>query len=153
MLNTRNVPGANTLDPAAIINNEYNNAAGSKKVSEVGRLLLPFPWNNSGTIAYTTNLTTALPTPKLGMNLAVYNNSGTVAAITLYPPGLTPTPLAAGATNATGQVGIPCMANAWTYIATGTDSIVVASSANLLVFLIADHSQLVNQMPAQTPNY
>ena len=152
--NVRTVPGPNTLDPSAIASIQYNDAAGSQKVSEVGRHPLPFPFISGGALAYTTNLTTTLPLPKKGMGLAVYNNSAAVHAITLGESATSPVAaLAAGTTDATGHVGIPCTPNTWTYIATGTKTWVVSDSALLLVFLISDNSEIVNQMPAQIPNY
>jgi hypothetical protein len=154
MNNNRTVPGANTMDPNAIMNNQYNDAAGSQKVSEVGRHPLPFPYISGGAVAYTTNLTTPLPLPKKGMGLAVYNNSAAVHAITLGESATSPaSALAAGATDANGHVGIPCTPNAWTYIATGLKNWVIADSASLLVFLISDNSLIVNQTPAQVPGY
>lgn len=137
MKNTRNIPGEVTLDPAIIHNIEHNNAAGSKKVSEVGRHLLPIPFVNAGVIAYKTDVSTLTRLPAAGKNLAVYNNSTTVAAITTGPNN-TLTALASGVTNSTGQVGIPCMPNAWTYIAAGADVYVISSAATLLTFLIDD---------------
>jgi hypothetical protein len=154
MNNNRVVPGANTMDPSSIANNQYNDAAGSQKVSEVGRHPLPFPYISGGAVAYTTNLTTALPLPKKGMGLAVYNNSGAVHAITLGESATSPAAaLAAGVTDADGHVGIPCAPNSWTYIATGLKNWVISDSALLLVFLISDNSLIVNQTPAQTPGY
>jgi hypothetical protein len=153
-VNIRTVPGSNVLDPAAIVNNQYSDAAGSQKVSEVGRHNLPFPYISGGTTAYTTNLTTALPLPKKGMGLAVYNNSSTVHSITLGESVTSPAAaLAAGVTDASGHVGVPCTPNVWTYIATGTKNWVIADSASLLVFLISDNSEIVNQIPAQVPGY
>lgn len=152
--NIRTVPGENTLDPSAIANVEYNDAAGSKKVSEVGRHNLPFPFISGGSVSYTTNLTTARPLPKKGMPLAVYNNSGTVHSVTLGESASSPAAaLAAGVTDAAGHVGVPCTPNAWTYIATGTKTWVIADSASLLVFLVSDNSSIVNQQPAQVPGY
>lgn len=139
MKNIRNVPGHNVQDPASIHNLEYNDAAGSKKVSEVGRHLLPIPFINAGAVAYTTNATTARPVPNQGRNLAVYNNAGAVGSITLGEDA-TITSLAAGVTDATGHVGVPCMPNAWTYIACASQQWVIASAATLLVFLIDDNS-------------
>jgi hypothetical protein len=152
--NVRTVPSYNVLDPDAIANNQYNDAAGSQKVSEVGRHNLPFPYISGGTTAYTTNLTTPLPLPKKGMGLAVYNNSSTVHSITLGESATSPaSALAAGVTDANGHVGVPCTPNAWTYIASGTKTWVIADNAALLVFLISDNSEVVNQQPAQVPGY
>jgi hypothetical protein len=152
--NIRNTPGFATLDPSSIVNNQYNDAAGSQKVSEVGIHPLPFPFVSGSTIAYTTNLTTARPLPKNGMGLAVYNNDTSVHSITLGESATSPAAaLAAGITDAAGHVGIPCIPARWTYIACGTQNWVIADSALLLVFLIDDNSQITNQIPAQVPGY
>jgi hypothetical protein len=152
--NIRTVPGENTLDPSAIANNTYNDAAGSRKVTEVGRHNLPFPVKSGSSIIYTTNLTTALPLPKRGMPLAVYNNSSSVHSITLGESATSPAAaLAAGVTDVNGHVGVPCTPNAWTYIASGTKTWVIADSASLLVFLVSDNTSIVNQQPAQIPGY
>lgn len=152
--NIRTVPGEANIDVASIANNTYNDAAGSQKVSEVGKHLLPFPYINAGVLAYTTNLTTARPLPKKGMGLAVYNNSSGVLSVTLGESAASPASnLAAGVTDANGHVGVPCVPNEWTYIATGTKTWVISGSALLLVFLISDNSHIVNQQPAQIPNY
>lgn len=154
MNNNRTVPGPNVLDPNAILNNQYNEAAGSQKVSEVGKHLLPFPYINLGLTVYTTDLTTARPLPKQGMGLAVYNKDTAVHAITLGESASSPAAaLAAGVTDASGHVGVPCTPGTWTYIATGLKTWVVSDNNNLLVFLISDNSYIFNQSPAQTPNY
>jgi hypothetical protein len=140
------MPGMNVKDPSSISNLTYNDAAGSQKISDVGRHLLPFPYVNSGSIAYTTNLTTIQPLPKPGMGLAVYNKDTAYHAITLGEAS-SQTALAAGATDATGHVGIACAPGAWTYIATGTQGYVIADNANLLVYLIDDNSLMQNQNP------
>jgi hypothetical protein len=152
--NVRIVPGSNTLDPGAIVNNQYNDAAGSQKVSEVGRHNLPFPYISGGSVAYTTNLTTPLPLPKKGMGLAVYNNDTAVHAITLGESATSPaSALGPGVTDVNGHVGVPCAPASWTYISTGTKNWVFSNSALLLVFLVSDNSEIGNQMPAQTPGY
>ena len=141
MKSIRNVPGQEIQDPSMIENLEYNNAAGSKKVSEVGRHLLPLKFINAGALAYTTNATTAKVLDAPGACLAVYNNSGSVASITLDESSAIVS-LAVGVTDANGHVGIPCLPNAWTYIACGNSNWVIASSANLLVYLIDDNSSM-----------
>ena len=138
--NSRNLPGNNVQDPATIHNLEYSDSAGSKKVSEVGRHLLPIPYVSGASIAYTTNCTT-VRTVDPGKCLAVYNNSGSVASVTLGEDN-TVTSLAAGVTDANGHVGIPCLPNAWTYIAMSTQNWVISSAATLLVFLIDDNTSV-----------
>lgn len=137
----RNFPGDGVQDPGALSNLEYNNAAGSKKVSEVGRHLLPL---GDGSGGYTTNATTIKVLPALGQNLAVYNNSGSVGSITLGEAN-TQASLASGVTDGTGHVGIPCVPNAWTYIACDMSQWVIASASTLLVFLIDDNTSIRQQ--------
>ncbi len=134
----RNFPGDSTLDQASIDNLEYSNAAGAKKVSEVGRKLLPL---NDGASGFTTNATTIKILPRAGANLAVYNNAATVAAVTLGETA-TQASLAAGAADATGHVGIACTPNAWTYIACSQSQYVIASASTLLVYLIDDNTSI-----------
>ena len=67
----RNIAGPGATDPHMIESNTYNEAAGSRKVSEVGRSLLPIP---TGT-GFTTNATTATNLPAFGLNFAIYNNA------------------------------------------------------------------------------
>jgi len=136
--NMRNVPGDKTYDPSAISNNQYNEAAGSQKNSEVGRHLLPIPLTAS---TYTTDASTIRVLPRKGMNLAVYNNAGAIGSVTLGETG-TQLSLAAGVTDAGGHVGIPCPPGQWTYIACSTSQWVIASAATLLVFIIDDNSSI-----------
>ena len=137
----RNFPGNETQDLGAIGNNVYNNAAGANKVAEVGKHLLPLPVPGVGT-GYTTNVSSAAyPLPGAGRNLAVYNNSGSVAAIT-FGSDNTVTALAAGATDSSGRVGLPCPANSWSYFAGGYSNWVISSSSSLLVFLINDDTSI-----------
>lgn len=125
-------------DPSAISNLTYNEAAGAQKNMEVGRHLLPL---TDGAGAFTTDATTARLLPSKGRTLAVYNNAGAVGAITLGSATYVPTAQVAGAVQAAteGQnVGIPCAANSWTYIACGQQDQVISTAATLLVFLVDD---------------
>jgi hypothetical protein len=144
--NQRTIPGGSVKDFESIENLTYNDSAGSRKVSEVGRHLVPFPYASGASILYTTNLTTILPLPKPGMGLAVYNNDTVIHAVTLGEAS-TQSALAAGVTDATGHVGIACAPAAWTYVATAAQGWVITNSANLLVYLIDDNSYMQNQNP------
>lgn len=144
MKNIRNISGCNVQDPSIIDNLEYNDAAGSKKVSEVGRHLLPLKFISVGATAYTTDATTARTLDNMGTCLAVYNNSGAVHAVTLNESSSI-VALAAGATDSSGHVGIPCAPNSWTYIACGRSNWVITDSATLLVFLIDDNTSIVQE--------
>lgn len=137
----RNVPGNKIQDSQIIENLEYNNAAGSKKVSEVGRHLLPIPYLLVGVLSYTTDATTRRILPSLGRCLAVYNNAGAIGSVTLGEDN-TVSSLAAGVTDANGHVGIPCAANSWTYIACNEQQWVISSAATLLVFIVDDDSSV-----------
>lgn len=137
--NQRNIPGQTVRDTSMLDNLIYNEAAGARKSINVGQHLLPL---GDGAGGFTTNATTAKILPAGGRNLAVYNNSSTVASITLGEDN-TVTAQAAGAIQAgTAHVGIPCIPNAWTYIAAGPQNWVIASNASLLVFLIDDDSNI-----------
>lgn len=140
--NIRNLQGQNVQDPSAIANLEYNDAAGSKKVSEVGRHLLPLKFISGGAVAYTTDASTARRLDSPGRCLAVYNNAGALGSITLGNVTAAPVVLAAGVTDANGNVGIPCQPNAWTYIACDDNYWVIASAATLLVFVIDDKTAI-----------
>jgi hypothetical protein len=138
--NIRVTPGYDSLDPSNITRLEYNNPAGAIKTAEVGRSLIPLKYVTGGSLVYTTNATTAIMVEKLGLNLAIYNNSGSVGSITLGPGGAgstPPTSLAPGVTSGS-MVGIPCAPNSWTYIAMNQNQYVIASAATLLVFAIED---------------
>lgn len=148
----RNQPGNQTQDTAAIANLEYNQAAGAQKVTEVGRHLLPLPVPGVGT-GYTTDVSgAAYALPGAGKNLAVYNNSGTVEAIT-FGMDSTVTALAAGATDSSGDVGLPCMPNSWSYFASGYNSWVISESSDLIVFLINDNTSIQVQAQGLQNNY
>ena len=127
-------------DSATIDNMAFNEKSGAQKNMEVGRHLLPL---DDGAGAKTTNAATARALPAKGKCIAVYNNAATVAAITLGEDS-TVAALAAGAVDAVGpgHVGIPCTPNDWTYIACYDKQWVRASAATLMVFLIADDSEV-----------
>jgi hypothetical protein len=145
----RNYPGNNTQDAGAIDNLTYSNSSGARKTAEVGRHLLPFPTPGVGN-GYTTDLSSAAYSlPGAGRNLAVYNNSGSVASIT-FGSSSAITALAAGATDSSGNVGLPCQANAWSYFAAGYSNYVISSSSSLLVFLINDDTSIQAVAQAMT---
>jgi len=143
----RNQPGSSVQDPSAISMLQYNNAAGAIKTSEQGQHLLPLPVPGVG-VGYTTDVSSAAyPLPGAGKNLAVYNNSNGVLSLTFGSDG-TVASLAVGIADANGNVGLPCPANSWSFFASGYNSWVISSSANLLVFLINDETNITVQAPA-----
>jgi len=139
--NIRNMQGNNIQDPSIIQNLAFNEASGAGKTMEVGRHLLPIPWNNSGVIEYTTNASTARVLPNKGICLAVYNNDSSIGSLTMDSSGAVVV-LAPGVTNASGHVGIPCPPNSWTYIACADHNWIITSAATLLVFIIDDHTSI-----------
>ena len=145
--NNRKNVGNNSVDPGSIGLLEFNEQAGAQKVAQVGLHLKPLTADG---VTFTTNATSSIALPFQGKNLAVYNNSGSVASITLGESAGTNLSLTAGVTDAAGHVGIPCPPNSWTYIACWTQQWVIASSASLLVFLIDDFSGVRPTIGSQT---
>ena len=68
-IRNRQVQGNNIRDGGSIDNFTYNEKAGSRKTSEVGRSLLPL---GDGAAAFTTDASTKRILPSAGLNLAVY---------------------------------------------------------------------------------
>ena len=140
--NNRNLQGQHIQDPSTLANLEYNDAAGSKKVSEVGRHLVPLKFVSGGAVAYTTDASTARRLDSPGKCLAVYNNSGSVGSVTLGNVQSAPSSLAAGVTDSNGNVGIACKPNDWTYIACADNYWVISSASTLLVYAIDDNTAI-----------
>jgi hypothetical protein len=138
MKKIRTFPGYETQDEGSLANLMYNKAAGAEKNTDVGKHLLPL---NDGAGGFTTDATTARKLPAQGKNISVYNKSGTAESITLGETSAVAS-LAIGVTDVNGHVGIPCKPNDWTNIACSEQDWVIASSANLLVFLIDDDTSI-----------
>jgi hypothetical protein len=134
----RKVLGYRVTDVPSVENMTFSEKAGARKVAEVGRKLLPL---NINATTYTTDASTARALPSAGRNLAIYNNSAAVHAVT-FGEDLTIAALAAGAVDASGHVGIACTPNAWTYVAAGEQISVITDSATLLVYLIDDDTAI-----------
>lgn len=122
---------SSTTDAGLAENNSYNDQAGVRKVSDFGKSLKPL---QIGATSYTTDYTTARNIG-LGRSLAIYNNSAAVKSITFSDTAITA--LAAGATDASGNVGIPLPPNAWTYLSNYNKQFAITDSA-LAIVLIAD---------------
>ena len=105
------------------------------------RPIIPIPFNNAGTIEYTTDATTARALSKKGANLAIYNNNAALGSVTLGDNSSVAV-LASGVTDASGNVGIPCKPNDWTYVSAGDRSWIKSSAATLLVYLIYDETSI-----------
>jgi hypothetical protein len=140
----RQLPGDQSRDPSLIDLLTYNERAGARKSTEVGRALLPL---GDGAGGFTTNASTAPRVlPSAGLNLAVYNNSGSVGAVTVGDN--TMTAQAPGAVQISGSnafVGVPCQPNAWTYLAAYQWNWVAANASTLLVFIIDDPTFIMSQ--------
>lgn len=134
----RKMDGARISDQSYISNMAFNERAGANKSTEVGRKLIPL---KSNATTFTTDASTARALVAAGKNIAVYNNSNAVKAVT-FGEDNTITALAAGATDASGHVGVACAPNAWTYTAAGESTWVIASDATTLVYLIDDDSYI-----------
>jgi hypothetical protein len=124
---------------------EYNPASGGQKSLIVGPKLLPIPISGG----WTTNAAAGLILPKLGANIAVYNNAGAAGSITISPA--VTTSQAIGAVDASGNVGIACPPNAWTYLSMGFDQYVITSAATLIVYIIEDPTKFIQQTPPLIP--
>lgn len=147
----RNIPGNTVQDPGAIDVLQYNNPSGARKSVQMGQHLLPLPTPGSGT-GYTTDVSSAAyALPTAGKSLAVYNSAGTAGSIT-FGTDNTVTALAAGATDSSGRVGLPCPANAWSIFAGGYSNWVISSASTLLVFLVNDESSIQAVAPALVSN-
>jgi hypothetical protein len=137
----RNTQGYTVQDPNAISLLQYNNPSGARKSVQMGQHLLPLPVPGVGT-GYTTNVSSGpYALPGMGKSLAIYNSSGTAGSIT-FGSDNTVTALAAGATDSSGRVGLPCPANAWIQFSAGYSNWVISSSSSLLVFLINDETSI-----------
>lgn len=142
-IKNRAIPSDQTRDPSAIELLTYNEQAGSRKSSEVGRALIPM---GDGAAGFTTDATTRRILPSAGKNLAIYNNSAAVHAVTVGD--VTVTAQAAGAVqNSAGNifVGVACQPNAWTYLAAAQWNYVISDSALLLVYIIDDPTYILAQ--------
>lgn len=138
----RSIQNDDVQDPSSIAAVEYNKYSGSQKVSEVGRRLKPIPYVSGSSIAYTTDVSTARVVDP-GACLAIYNNDTAIHSITLGESSAVVS-LAAGDTDSSGHVGVPCPAGEWTYLAVGTHPWMISDS-NLLIVLVIEDSTIIRQ--------
>ena len=124
-------------DPNLIDNNAYNDQAGVKKVSDFGKHLLPF---EASAGVFTTDFSTSRKVGR-GKAMAFYNNSASVAAVTMSSATVA-LALAPGATNAAGDVGIPVAANSWLYLNTFDNDHVRTTASTCLGFIISDDTEM-----------
>jgi hypothetical protein len=122
-----------------IVSVEYNPASGAQKSLIVGPRLLPVPI----AAGYTTNASGGLVLPYLGANLAIYNNSGTAGSITAS--AAVAASLAIGVTDASGNVGVACPPNAWSYLSMGNNQYIITSAATVIVYIIEDPTKITQE--------
>ena len=119
---------------------EYNPAAGAQKSLLVGPRLEPIPVASG----WTTNAASVVALPQLGMNLAIYNNAGTAGSVTVGKAS-TVAALAIGAVDASGNVGVACPPNAWTYLSMGSNQYIITNAATLIVYVVEDPTRIVQE--------
>jgi hypothetical protein len=125
---------------------EYNPASGGQKSLIVGPKYIPIPIASG----WTTNAAAGLVLPSLGLCLAIYNNSGTAGSITSSPA--VTTSQAIGAVDGSGNVGVACPPNAWTYLSMGLNQYIITSAATLIVYIIEDPTMIQPQSPYAQQN-
>jgi len=118
----------------------YNPYAGAQKNLAVGPFLEGIAYENAGAMAYTTNATTAKKII-FGSQIMVFNNNAAVQNIRLS--GEATVPVAVGAI---GDVGpdfcvIPCRPGEWAIMSLGPYNMVLASHADLKVYVIKDDTK------------
>jgi hypothetical protein len=136
----RRITPDRVIDPNFIPTIGYNAAAGAHKQLPIGPHLLPIFIVSGGVGSYTTNASAGVNLGAMGVELAVYNNSGSLASITISPAAASS--LAAGVTDSVGNVGVACPPNAWTYVSCADSQFVITSASTLLVYIIDDDSYL-----------
>jgi hypothetical protein len=143
VIRERQIAGDQSRDPSSIELLTYNEKAGARKSMEVGRPLIPL---GDGAGGFTTNATTPKILPSAGTDLAIYNNSGAVGAVTVGDN--TMTPQAAGAVQVSGSnvfVGVPVPPNSWLYLPAAQWNWVATTAATLLVFICDDATYMLTQ--------
>lgn len=139
--NMRVKKGPKVQDIGSITDLTYNEQAGARKSVRVGPAFAPIR-DSAGNL--TTDASTICPL-KLGSNLAIYNSGGTLCSVRLSNDPAA-TALAAGAVDVvTGDVGVACKPNDWTYVSNYDKRYVITDSADLLVYLEIDDTKIVNE--------
>ena len=141
--NNRVININNLQDPNGIVAVEYNPPSGGQKSLIVGPKLIPISLNGS----YTTTVTSATALPYLGANIAVYNNTSTVGVVTIGNAS-TITSQAIGASDASGNVGIACAPNSYTYLSMGNNQWIIASASTLFVYIMEDPTYIAQESTA-----
>lgn len=136
----RQVEGRDVADPANVNNLTYNQASGAFKSIDGGYHLKPIPVPPS---SFTTNAVAAKSCRK-GTTIAIYNNSGAMQTFN-FGESSSVTTLAIGISDASGNVGIPCKPNDWTYLNSNEKEWFITSSANLIIFFVEDETYITSQ--------
>lgn len=128
------------FDTFSVQSNIYNEQAGGQKNLSVGPKLEPIKIDAT---TYTTDASTARNVG-FGKQLAIYNNSGSLASATLGSTSAVAS-VVAGVVTPEYEVGIALKPNDWTYISTGDMNWVITSAATALVYVVEDYTQLVKE--------
>lgn len=120
---------------------EYNPASGGCKSLRVGPKLIPIPVSGG----WTTDASSGLILPALGLTLYIYNNSGSVGSVTVSPA--TTTAQAVGAVDVSGNVGIACPPNAYSHVSMGYNQYIITSASTLIVYIVEDPTRFIQQTP------
>lgn len=140
----RKTDNATVISAGAATAVEYNPQSGGQKSLIVGPRYIPIPIVAGGVPAYTTNVTTATGLPKLGLNLAIYNNAGAAGSVTVGQSAAV-TSQAIGVSDANGNVGVACAPNAWTYLSMGNNQWIIASAATIIVYMMEDPTWIAQE--------
>ena len=125
----------NNYDPSSVDSNTYNDAAGSRKVSDVGHYLEPIIIDAA---TFTTDLTTARIIGE-GTILALYNSDTAVHSITLSDTAVVA--LAAGTVSGS-LVGIALPPGQYTYINTYTHKYAITDSNKVFAYKVVDDTYM-----------
>jgi hypothetical protein len=115
----------------------YNKYAGAQKNIEVGSNLKPIKLSET---SWTLDATTARRVGK-GAQVFIYNNSSTVYTVR-FGSTSSVTSGAVADIDANGQATLPCKANDWTRVSSGTLDWMIANNASLLVYLLIDDTEI-----------
>lgn len=119
------------LGMADTASNTYNDRAGAVKSLSVGPQY-KIPAGQTTTRALDASAGIQMPA---GTSLALYNNSGTVAWVTMSSAAIGAAP--SGLAN-----GIPLIVNGWTYLNMGEHTNIRTSAATVGVYIVEDDTQL-----------
>ena len=124
----------NNYDPSSVDSNTYNDAAGARKISDVGHYLAPV---QTGATSFTTDLTTAALVGE-GIILALYNSDTVVHSITLDT--VAPASALSAGTVSGALVGIALPPGQYTYINTYTNQYARTDDSTVFAYRVVDDS-------------